>query len=143
MGSFNHDTGGYIKSLLIAPPAAGNPFDVTAAAGTRIRLWSLKFQLVTDANVANRQILVSLREGVQDVMYCVHPTAQLASLTGYYSLSSNFAGQPYNSGAYYIFPWNRNIILNSIIYLRVTSLNIQAGDQFGVIYALKETVIGD
>lgn len=143
MPGWNHTNTGFFGAVTIVNPGAGNAFDIVTVAGTRSRICGAFFTLTTDANVANRQVILQLRIGAIIVSAMVHPTAQVASTVSLYSLSCNFAGQPYNIGTYYMFPWNRNILINESVFLRVNALNIQAGDAFTGINWLREYMIGD
>lgn len=73
------------KTEATANPAAGaEPNGVTATA-TRYRLYALRFELVTDANVANRTITCSINlDGTNPFIVAASTTAHTAGLTRQY-----------------------------------------------------------
>jgi len=143
MSGFDHTSVGVMQLLNITNPGAGNYFTFPGASGKRRRLWLLTFTLSTDVNVANRQVLLVFRFGAVDVGYMIHPDVQAASLQRIYSLISHYAGLPYSSGSYFIFPFNRNFLFTPQTTIRITAVNLQAGDTFTAINGTVEDFIGD
>lgn len=83
----------FSEVLTVANPVAGAGFTYTVPSPYWILLDSLSFQLVSDANAANRQVTLTVRDG-SGVALVTLPSAsvQAASLTYQYSFSPSFTG---------------------------------------------------
>ena len=120
---------GFLYNPTIANPSAGNDFLSLLPNNKRYQISSLKFEIVTDANVANRYAFLQIMSGAT-VKAVIAPTvAQAASTTftyQYFIDAHSELVKPANNqlmllpASFYI-PGNWNIQSNV--------LNLQAGDQ--------------
>lgn len=82
----------FSEVLTVAKPAAGAGFTYTSQGNYWELLDSLSFQIVTDANAANRQVALTIKDG-SGVALATLPAAsvQVASLTYQYTFAHEFA----------------------------------------------------
>ena len=114
-------------------PAAGNEATIGALAAAESELVLMSFTLVTDANVANRLVYITLETGGIHIVLGHSGIAHTATATFRYIVSqhatTNAAG---NVGAYTIpLPEFRNTDPTATLKINVD--NIQAGDQLSLI----------
>jgi hypothetical protein len=130
---------GYVLRYNVASIAAGTILEVGPVAGITYELVSLRFNFVTDANVAVRSITVSLWDGTQSYGRMYGGFTQAASLTYSYSLIPWWSGIPTQNLLEIYWPWKRGIYLEEPMVVRFDVANIQVGDQFSAIhvYALE------
>ena len=68
-------------------PAANTEFSETVPAGKMWRIQSIRATLVTDANVANRQVSITLTDGTNTFFKSSSTSVQAASLTHGYTFA--------------------------------------------------------
>jgi len=124
------DGPGCIRSITGTDPAAGVEVSETVPANARWRLLGVDVALVTDATVANREVVLVLDDGVLPLAEIASGTAQAASLTRRYSFA---VGVQRGAGAV-------STIINAPIpdgflmgghRIRTQTTGIVAGDNFG------------
>ena len=77
-----------VKTATTANPAAGaQPPTITVAAATRMKFYGFRFSVVTDANVANRTVYVSIAPDGANTIYYSLASNQPESTTHYYNLA--------------------------------------------------------
>lgn len=81
------DGAGVIRSIAGADPAAGAEWSETVPTNARWRLLGVDAALVTDATVANREVVLTIDDGAAIVAEVAAGTAQAASLTRRYSFA--------------------------------------------------------
>lgn len=123
-----------------ADPAAGaDPAAVTVPAGKRWLLLSAYVVLATDANVANRYVMLTVTDGTNvKGRYRMIP-AHTASVTAGHSFvpgaSANTTLTTYNQQGIAV----EGIEMAAGWTFQITAASIQAGDDFGAVeYAYKE-----
>ena len=120
---------GFLHNPTIANPTAGNDFLYLLPNNKRYQIAGLKYELVTDANVANRYSFIQIMSGAV-VKAVIAPTvAQVASTTFTYQYMINAHTElvkPANNQLV-ILPMNFYIPGNWNIQSNV--LNLQVGDQ--------------
>lgn len=121
------------RIFTVATPAVATGFSITpnTAAGWMIR--SLRFQLVTDANIADRAVMLSASDGSTNYFLASAGATQAASLTRNYGGVNGFSDTS-NVGTFIglRFP-DDGIWLPQGHTLTVSVENIQAGDQVSAI----------
>jgi len=118
----------FYDGAAIALPGA--PILYTVPAGLRIRVGSIRVRLTTDANVANRRVILTLNRGGAELLAIVGALAHAASVTYRYQY---FVGSVREIAAVdsYInapFPPDVDLVGGDIVSIGATS--IQVGDQF-------------
>jgi len=78
---------GILRSVAGTDPAANTEISETVPTGARWKLWGLSFQLVTDANAANREVTVTIDDGTTILFTSPSGFTHTASLTRRYSAS--------------------------------------------------------
>lgn len=114
-------------------PAAATGFTITPDSGGDWLIRSVRFQLVTDANAADRAVALTLSAGGTEYARFSASAVQAASLTRIY-VGVEGIGASGSVGTFtpIAMPGN-GIWLPKGHALTVTTANIQAGDQFSVI----------
>ena len=79
---------GALRSITGTDPAANVEIAETVPTGARWRLRALSFQLVTDANVANREVSIQIDDGTNTLLTSPSGFNQAASLTRRYSAAA-------------------------------------------------------
>lgn len=121
----------FLNTFSAAQPAAATEFSIPAPGQGLWRVISVAFSLVTDANVANRSVSLSLDDGTTVVWRACAPAVQTAGLTWNYSAFSG-AGNGANVGTISYFPLPDNgLWMQPGWRLRSTTANFQAGDRYG------------
>lgn len=122
---------GRVVTVASTDPAANTEHSVTVPARTIYQLLGARVALVTDANVANRTVQLTLDDGTTVFNLFPSPSTQAASLTYNYT---------YTAGASNVTVLNNNVVvgLGQGIFLpagyriRTLTNNIQATDNYGV-----------
>lgn len=131
------DGPGSIKSIAGTDPAAGGEVSETVPANAVWRLKSLYASLVTDANVANREVSLSIDDGTNTYSRAFSGQAHPASTTGLYSVSP--VGTRYNrfllEGT--AIPIPSQLSSAGHRFVSITG-NLQAGDNYGAPQLLVE-----
>ena len=121
---------GRIQSITGTDPAAAAEISETVPANTLWKLRALRIVLVTDANAANRGILVDLNDGANSYHRTRQPDVQTASLTRQYnySLATYFLSVVNFTEFHNVLP---DVILAAGHVFQTVTGSIQAGDDYG------------
>ena len=112
-------------------PAAGAEISHTFAAGLTVKILSVRVQLVTDANVANRRVhMVFKRNGIT-IYEAISSVDQAASLTRNYTFSIFGGLGTYSDDNDILVPIPQDLWLNNTGSIVTETTSIQAGDNFG------------
>ena len=126
---------GILVSVAGTNPAAGADWSQTVTANKRWRIQSIRFQLVTDATVATRTVRILFTDGTNTFFLLPAVDVQIASLTYNYecvvdgyqrALHVPGVGAP---SAFIPIP--NNLWLTGGYVMRTSTINLQAGDDFG------------
>lgn len=118
----------FTEVVAVPSPPVDSGFTYTVS-----RYWeisdSLSFRLVTDANAANRSLLVSVLDGSGTLLAAFAPlTVQTASLTRDYVFLPNFNASTGPFNGVYLSPWYEGL-LQPQFSIVLTIAAKQAGDQ--------------
>lgn len=127
---------GRIRSITVTDPAADNEILETVPARRRWRLISIRFKLITDANVANRIVTLTIDDGTNNLLTIPSDTAQTASLTRYYHYHLQPVPQ-FLIDAIFSLPLP-DLFLAAGFRIQTLTTGLQAGDDFSVIQLLVE-----
>lgn len=121
-----------------AAPAAGADFSAEVEAGYFMRLISVFCRLVTDANVADRELVVECRDG-QDQRFALFgaPVTVSASDTVDYAFSAYQPRAEWPVDDSIIVPLGPVLLVPSWDF-RLHVVNVQAGDQLSRIRYMRE-----
>lgn len=119
---------------LIPNPAAGTAFSIVVPQGYRFNLVALYLQFVTDANVANRFITVTVTTPSGTIFTYSHTTPIVAGETRTLCIGSGIANLTWtatlmNATA----PFPPALTLEEGCAITITVAGIQVGDQFSLI----------
>lgn len=122
---------GRIVTVASSDPAANTEVSITVPARTIYHLIGARVALVTDANVANRTVQLTLDDGTTVWNLFPSPSTQAASLTYNYT---------YAAGASNVTVLNNNVVvglgqalvLPAGYRIRTLTNNIQATDNYGI-----------
>lgn len=121
---------GYLRALDGTNPAAASEISEAVPTNARWKLKGLRFQLVADANVADRRVFLIIDDGATPALHVfVSQTVQTAGLTRqYYFAPYNY--QPTAQGSEIYVPIVEEIILFQGFRIRTSTTNLQAGDDY-------------
>lgn len=133
------DGPGLIRSISGTQPSAGAEISETVPTGARWELLTFKTQLVTDANVANRVVLLSLDDG-SNVYYRVSANVNhAASSTFQYQFLQGFATPAISQIAAIQAPIPANNRMAGGHRIKTVTASIQVGDQYSALqYLVRE-----
>lgn len=115
-------------------PAAGSALTWNSPEFTRVMFQSLTFKVATDANVADRHIVIDAYHGSTLFSQCPAPGHQVASETIYYRFAPCILGIDESDDLSYMWaPLTEHLFLDPQHMLRINILNIQVGDQISEI----------
>lgn len=80
------------RVLEVPAPAAGANFSIVPDTAAHWLIWTIRFTLATDANVANRHVVMTVANGTNDFQRYHAGSVQAASLT------HNYQGSPGEQG---------------------------------------------
>lgn len=134
------DVAGVLRSIAGTNPAAAAEITETVPTGARWRVRSASFTLVTDANVANREVTIVLDDGTTILFTSPSGFTHAASLTRRYS-AAMIGAQTAPAQA-----TDRQIVLPDLWLpggsrLRTVTTNIQAGDDYSAPQLLVEETL--
>lgn len=136
------DGPGVIRQITGTDPAAGVEISETVPSNARWRLLEFRASLVTDATVANRVVAVMLDNGTT-VFHAVDGNYNhTASLNADYQLFSYGALGVQQNGRVYL-PMPTPLLMPGGARVRTSTVNIQAGDNWGAPQLLVEEWIED
>lgn len=121
---------GSIRGITGTNPGAGSEISEVVPTNALWRLIGFHFQLVNDANVATRRVVLIIDDGSDTLMRLESAGVQLASVTNNYSWLS---GHGFSSSASIIdqeMPLPTDLYLPQGFRIRTETTNIQAGDNF-------------
>lgn len=124
-------TEGTPTSVTGTDPAANQEISETVPTGKRWRVQAVQFSLVTDATVANREVVVVVDDGTSTLFQSPAGANQAASLTWAYSVGnvgSPVAGTTATTVRQIVLP---NLLLPAGSRIRTATTNRQSGDNFG------------
>jgi hypothetical protein len=115
-------------------PAAGANKTIVIPGQVRILPVALKFVLTTDANAANRQIIVVYNDDTRDYHTIGAPPVQTASLVREYNfVSGGFTPFVEATVDHRYVPLSPNLYIPANGEVRIEIVNNQAGDQLSAI----------
>lgn len=120
---------GNIRQVQGTDPAAGAEITEVVPTGALWRLLSVSFQLVTDATPATRTVRLQLGTAIVTVALIPATSNQTASLTVRYTFGDGL--EHFTSGTDTCAPSVRGILLPAGSQFATSTLNLQAGDNFG------------
>lgn len=124
------DGPGVILSLAGADPAAGAEMSETVPTNARWRLLGVDIPLVTDATVANREVVLTIDDGANIVAEIASGTSHVASTTRRYSFARNVQ-RGAGATALTVNAPIPDAILMGGYRVRTVTTNLQAADNFG------------
>jgi hypothetical protein len=132
------DGQGFLSNVAVGNPAAGADWTYTVPAGLRQRFIGAVAQLTASAAVANRTVILVLDDGTNTLASATSPVPQTASQAivyeaGNWPYSQSVAGV----STYLTFP--PGIVLMGGSRVRVSTVNLQAADQWSVIRVYVES----
>lgn len=126
----------FYRPVTITNPAAGAEFIIQPPGGAFWRVVGLAFRLVTDANVADRNVNLSLNDQTDTYTECRSGVDQAASLTGRYSAFPGASPGGFAITLVNIALPEGGALLQPGHRLTSRTVNIQVGDQYSLIRAL-------
>lgn len=127
---------GRIRSITGTDPAANTEISETVPARRRWIIRTLRFQLVTDANPANRYITILIDDGANFLLTFNISQVQSASKTYTYSFANINVGETFvNPELFHPFP---HLILSAGCRLRTFTSGLQVGDNYSAPQLLVE-----
>lgn len=128
-----------IRRENVTNPAAGADFVLTVPGGRIWRLLSLRAQLLTDANAANRNVTLRVDDGNGDFAHYPFNTTHAASIDRRYCWvwGPTSAFEASGSSGNLVQPGPQFLLLPGW-RLEVVTGNVQAGDQWSAITAMVE-----
>ena len=131
---------GALKIVAGSDPAAGVEISETVTAAKYWKLLAVKFTLVTDATVANREVDLILDDGANEFCRIAPTVVQTASLTLHYSWAIGLQQNSFLplTASPKIAPLP-DIVLGPGFRVRTTTQGIVAGDNFSapVLYVVQ------
>lgn len=121
---------GAIRSVAGTDPAANTEVSEVVPTGARWRLRSLDVALVTDANVANREVTLTIDDGTNIVAEVVTGVLQTATLTRRYSFTQHVQAKAAAAATIINAP-APDLILLAGWRIRTVTTAIQATDNYG------------
>jgi hypothetical protein len=131
------DGQGRIYRFNNAAPAAGANFTITVPTGTRWRVQSLIGTLVSDANVANRQVFLRIDDGATIYFEMFANTVQAAGVTDKYIWSARQVAELAGSGDI-VMAIPVNLVIEAGHRITSAVASIQVGDQWSAQSVLVE-----
>ncbi len=117
-------------------PAVATDFELSVQPNEAWGLRGLRFQLVTDANVANREVNVVLDDGTNNFMLIPPAVVQAASTTQRYAYG-RAVGYTHQIGSNQLMSFP-DLVMDTDWRIRSNVVNMQAGDQISSIFFLLE-----
>jgi hypothetical protein len=136
------DGPGVLRSITGTDPAANTEVSETVPTNARWRLRGFAVQLVTDANVATRRVVLQLDDGATLLWAATATDSQVASLTrqyGFPNVGSYVVAQVSTIGI----PGPEGLPLQGGFRVRTATVNIQVTDNYGAPQLLVEEWIED
>lgn len=130
--------GGVIDVIESADPDAGAELDDIVNGNEYWRIQAIRFQLVTDANMANRRVHVTIDDGTNVLLDFIASNGQVASETVNYTFAPFGAINDSLDDADIVSGIPNNLILPNPFHIRTDTTNLLAGDNFGVMRILAE-----
>ncbi len=127
---------GDIRSITGADPAAGDEITITVPTRRRWRIHAIHITLITDATVADRQIIFWIDDGASVLYRYTLTTIQTASLTNLYSFAPS--STPEIATTTKIVVPIPMFVLPAGCRIQTLTTNIQAGDNYNAPQILVE-----
>lgn len=121
-------------------PAANTEWSETVPTGTMWRILSIRAQLVTDANAANRRVGITITDGTNTVLKENAESVQAASLTHNYNIAPHGSRAVADVEHYIPLPAIDNFWLPAGYVIASTTLSRQSGDDWGAPVFMVEEV---
>jgi hypothetical protein len=121
---------GYVRAINGTTPAAGVDINETVPTGARWSLLSFRFQLTTNAVVANRKANFRLQSSIGFLYLSANTNAQTAGLVGDYSIGQSLGYANDAAQSLYTLPMPEGTTLLAGQTFGTSSTALQAGDQF-------------
>lgn len=128
---------GRIRSITGTNPAANTEITETVPAGALWRLLGTRFQLVTDANVANRTATLIVDDGTNTIWQADANATQAAGVTRNYNFFP-WSTLPTAAGTEIFGFVPPNMLLQAGFRIRTSTANIQVTDNYGAPILLVE-----
>jgi hypothetical protein len=128
----------FSEVVAVANPSAGGGFTYTISGNYWERLAAVAFQIVTDGNAANRQVLLDFKDGSgATIASTASGGTQAATLTRKYSFVPNQGTAPALIGTSFLAPLPV-VFLQPEFTMVVSIVSVQAGDQVSAIRVYRE-----
>lgn len=121
---------GKITSSGSTDPAAGSEMSLVVPTGETWRIISIRFTLVTDANVANRRVHLKFTGGSETMIEAISGTDHVASTTRVYTCYFTGGGATLAEDNDIIIPLPQNFMATAGTTISSQTTNKQAGDNF-------------
>jgi hypothetical protein len=143
MGGSAEINHGWLRWMNVTNPAAGAGFVLQIATGVRWRVLGCMFSFTADATVISREVYYEyVYAGVvmgSVVANCLHG----AGAAVWYSMMGGVGERLGVLGGSVQIPHDTRVEFNTVHYIRVNAINIQAGDQFASINWYSEQWLDD
>lgn len=120
----------FIVTTASADPAANTEITATVPNGQIWHLLGARVSLVTDANVANRTVAITIDDGTTVFNRFTSPSTQAASLTYGYTLSAGAASATVLNNEVVV-GCGQTLMLPQGYRVKTATTNLQATDNFG------------
>jgi hypothetical protein len=133
---------GRLRLITGTDPAANVEISETVPAGVRWRLYSVVYNFITDATVANRDVNLILDDGTNEIWKAGGASTQVASINRtYYAAAAGYSPALLTNGV--TVPLPEALYLASGYRIRTSTNARQAGDNFGApVYLVEEWLEG-
>jgi len=132
---------GALRSVTGTDPAAGVEILESVPTNARWLVRSVRFQLVTNATVANRYVDLIFDDGTNTLRTIPSRYAQPASTAGTYQFYPETAGVWGDTGAGFVTCPMPLTLLGEAFRIRTSTSSLQAGDNYGAPQLLLEELI--
>ncbi len=130
-----------LETVASSDPAANTEISLTVPARTIYHILGARVSLVTDANVANRTVALTIDDGTTVVNRYTSPSTQAASLTyGYTFTAGGVNATVLNNEV--VVGMGTQLLTPATYRIQTVTLNRQATDNFGAmtLWVVKYTV---
>lgn len=116
---------------VVSAPAVATDWTTSLDAFSIWEIIAIRFQFVTDANVASRRVTLVVSDGGAELFRVSAPIDQTAGATWEYCAAQYLGQPPINTGTAMPIALPHGLTLHGSPTIAVSTANIQAGDQFG------------
>lgn len=132
------DGAGWLRSILVNPPAAGADWSLALPANVRTRIRSVLATLTASSTVANRGAVFQVLSGGLPILSSSGSTNQIANQAQKYVWSPQNQGVPGLAGAYISQSMPPDAQVPALSVIGPVTTGIQVGDQWSAIQVILE-----